>query len=111
MAAKKTPVKKPVKKKKPIKVRIVRRCIVCLVQTDELPHSQLCEDCDLDYGVALAAGVGTIEWAVTLAQAMFVARFGQPKGAPKVPWTERPDVTVPSTKQRYEAWARKQRGK
>lgn len=52
---------KTAKKKKP--VRRSPRCVVCMKNPRDAGHSKLCSECDLDYGVALHLGRGTVEWA------------------------------------------------
>lgn len=67
MAAKK-PAKKPVKRRSP-------RCVVCLDRPRDAGHSKICAPCDIDFGVALHLGKGTIEWAATRARETMAARL------------------------------------
>jgi hypothetical protein len=64
----KKPVKKPVKRRSP-------RCVVCLANPRDAGYSKICQDCDIDYGVALTMGKGSLEWAATRARETMATRL------------------------------------
>lgn len=51
------------------------RCVACLDRPRNGGHSKICEECDIDFGVALHLGKGTIEWAATRARETMAARL------------------------------------
>ena len=65
------------KAKKPEKkpVRRSPRCVVCLSNPRDAGYSKICQDCDMDFGVALHLGKRTIEWAATRARESMATRL------------------------------------
>ena len=59
--------------KKPVKRS--PRCVVCLEKPRDAGHSKICDECDIDFGVALHFGKGTIEWAATRARETMAKRL------------------------------------
>lgn len=72
MAAKKKTDKRPLKTG-PRKRST--RCVVCLENPRDAGHSKICDDCDIDYGVALHLGKGTVEWAANRARETMAKRL------------------------------------
>ena len=71
MAAK----KKATRPLKTGKRRRAPRCVVCLENPRDGGHSKICDDCDIDFGVALHFGRGTIEWAANRARETMAKRL------------------------------------